>query len=82
MAKINAKINMECLDVTFLKKQIEVLKEVTRQQSKIEGYEEVSTARCHNAKIDALVGLKIMCENILEQCGETPTNISLEFFAS
>ena len=59
MAKINAKINMECLDVTFLKKQIKVLKEVTRQQSKIEGYEEVSTARCHNDKIDALVGLEI-----------------------
>lgn len=74
MAIIDVKINMEDLDTAFLKKQIKVLREVTLQQSEIE--------RCHTDKIDALIGLRHMCENILEQCGETPQNVSVEFFAS
>ena len=74
MAKVDVKINMQDLDLTFLKKQIKVLKEVTIHQSEIEG--------CYNEKIDALVGLKDMCEEILEQCGETSANVSVEFFAS
>lgn len=74
MAIIDAKINMEGLDTTFLTKQMTVLKKVISEQEQIEG--------CYNDKIDALVGLKDMCENILEQCGEKPMNVSVEFFAS
>jgi|TARA_B100000035_G_scaffold72273_1_gene59603 hypothetical protein len=68
------KINMGILDTTFLKKQMNVLDKVIAEQEQIEG--------CYNDKIDALVGLKTMCENILEQCDETPANLSVEFFAS
>jgi len=74
MATVNTKVDMEGLDLTFLKKQIKVLKTVIAEQEQIEG--------CYNHKIDALVGLKDMCENILSQCGETPMNVSVEFFAS
>ena len=70
MATVNKKINMEGLDLTYLNKQIKVLKIVIAEQEKIEG--------CYNDKIDALVGLKDLCENIIEQCDEIPTNASVE----
>jgi len=65
---------MKSLDTTLLAKQIKVLKKVIAKQEQIEG--------CYNDKIDALVGLKDMCENILEQSNEKPMNVSVEFFAS
>ena len=73
MTTVNTKIDMEGLDLTFSKKQIKVLKTVIVEQKQIDG--------CYNDKIDALVGLKDMCENILTQCGETPMNVSVRVFA-